>query len=64
MRWRVRDKHGQVVILELPGYYIPSADVQLLSPKVMLSTLGGQAVQTPTDLSIHLDSGIELLCTK
>ena len=61
MRWRVRDKHGQVVILELPGYYIPSADVRLLSPQVMLSTLGGQAVQTPTDLSIHLDSGIELV---
>ena len=32
IRWKVHKKLGNNVILELPGYHIPNAEVQLLGP--------------------------------
>ena len=61
IRWTVRDKNGQNVILELPGYHIPNAEVRLLSPQVLLMTLGGQAIQTTAAYRINLDNGIDLV---
>ena len=59
--WEVRDKLGNNGELELPGYHIPNAGVCFLSTKVLLTTVGGQAVQTTTDLKIHLNNGISLV---
>ena len=61
MRWKDCNKLGNNVVLELPGYHIPTAGVQLLSPQVLLTTVGGQAIQTTTDLKIHLNNRINLL---
>ena len=46
---------------ELPGYHTPNAKVQLLSPQVLLTTVGGQAIPTNADLQIHLNNGINLV---
>jgi len=62
VRWKVRDKTGKIVNLDLPGYHIPNAEVRLLSPQVLLSTVGGsaKAVQTTADLILCLGNGVEL----
>ena len=62
VRWKVRDKTGRVVNLDLPGYHIPNAEVRLLSPQVLLSTVGSssKAVQTTADLILCLGNGVEL----
>ena len=61
IRWKVQDKLGNNGVIELPGYHIPNAGVRLLSPQVLLATVGGQATQTTTDLQIHLNNGISLV---
>ena len=60
--WKVRDTTGKVVNLDLPGYHIPSAEVRLLSPQVLLSTVdsSSKAVQTTADLILCLGNGVEL----
>ena len=62
IRWKVRDTKGKVVNLDLPGYHIPSAEVRLLSPQVLLSTVDSlsKAVQTTADLILCLGNGVEL----
>ena len=62
VRWKVRDKTGKIVNLELPGYDIPNAEVRLLSPQVLLTTVGSLAriIQTSADLILYLGNGIEL----
>ena len=40
IRWKVRDKLGNNVVLELPGYHIPNARVCLLGQQVQLTTVG------------------------
>ena len=62
VRWKVRDKTGKIVNIDLPGYHIPNAEVRLLSPQVLLSTVGGssKAIQTPADLIFCLGNGVEL----
>ena len=47
-------------MVELLGYHIPKAEVCLLSPQVLLRTIGGQALQTTMNIEISLDNGIEL----
>ncbi len=39
IRWKVRDTNGKIVNLDLPGYHMPAAEVQLLSPQVLLATV-------------------------
>ena len=41
IRWRIRDKHGQVQTLEIEGFHVPKASVRLLSPQSIFKTLGG-----------------------
>ena len=63
IRWPVRDKNGRTVVLELPGYHIPNAEVRLLSPQVLLQLAGGksdQSIQTTAGINIVLENGIEL----
>ena len=51
---------GQTVAIACSG---SNAEVQLLSPQVLLATVGGssKAVQTTVDLVLCLGNGIELL---
>ena len=60
--WKVRDTTSKIVNLDLPGYHIPSAEVRLLSPPVLLSTVdsSSNAVQTTTYLILYLGNGVEL----
>ena len=61
IRWTVRDQNGQNVVLEFPGYHIPNAEVHLLSPQVLLMTIGEHATQTTASYWISLENGIELV---
>ena len=58
----VRDKMGKIVNLNLPRYRIPNAEVQLLSPQDLLTTVGGSAkvIQTSSYLLLCLGNGVEL----
>jgi len=62
IRWKVKDKTGKTVFIDLPGYHIPKAEVRLLSPQVLLKTVGGssQGIITPADFVLCLGNGVEL----
>ena len=42
------------------GYHIPNAEVRLLSPQVLLNTIGGKAIQTVQGIDIILDNGFNV----
>jgi hypothetical protein len=63
IQWSIKDHRRESVTVELLGYHIPKAEVRLLSPQVLLRTIGGQALQTTTNIEITLDNGIELCAT-
>jgi hypothetical protein len=44
------------------GYHIPKAEVHLLSPQVLLRTIGGQALQTTTNIEISLNKWDQTVC--
>jgi hypothetical protein len=44
LRWNLQDINGDSVQVELLGYHIPNGEVRLLSPKVLLKTIGGNAL--------------------
>jgi hypothetical protein len=58
--WLIQDTHGASVIIELMGYHIPNAEVRLLSPQVLLNTIGGKAIQTVQGIDIILNNGLNL----
>jgi hypothetical protein len=60
IRWSVQDMQGNKVDIELLGYHIPTAEVRLLSPQVLLNTIGGYSKQTVHGVQVFLDNGITL----
>ncbi len=60
IQWLIKDHRGELVMVELLGYHIPKAEVLLLSPQVLLRTIGGQALQTTMNIEISLDNGIKM----
>jgi hypothetical protein len=60
IRWSMQDEHGDLVNIELLGYHFPNADVRLLSPQVLLTTVGGFSTQTVHGVKVSLDNGINL----
>jgi hypothetical protein len=60
IRWSMQDEHSDLVNIELLGYHIPNADVRLLSPQVLLKTIGGFSTQTVHGVKVSLDNGINL----
>jgi hypothetical protein len=58
--WSVQDTHGASVVIELMGYHIPNAEVCLLSPQVLLNTIGSEAIQTVQGIDIILDNGFNV----
>ena len=57
IRWTMQDINGHPVDIELLGYHIPSADVRLLSPQVLLDTFGGQGIMTGSGIDFALSDG-------
>jgi hypothetical protein len=60
IRWSLQDANGTVVTIELMGYHIPNTDVCLLSPQVLIWTLGGHALPNTQGMDISLDNGMVL----
>jgi hypothetical protein len=60
LRWKIEDIAGQTITLELPGYHIPGAEVNLLSPQVLLSIFGGHTTQTKQKVEVCLENGLIL----
>ncbi len=58
--WLIKDTHGASIVIELMGYHIPNAEVCLLSPQVLLNTIGGKVVQTVQGIDIILDNGFNI----
>ncbi len=56
LRWKVFDTNRKTVNLDLPGYHMPAAEVQLLSPQVLLATVGQSAQGTITAPGNWLES--------
>jgi hypothetical protein len=49
--------------IELLGYHISNAKVRLLSPQVLLKTIGGHALQNDEEIAIVLVNGLTF-CVK
>jgi hypothetical protein len=58
--WLIQDATGNMVHIGMFGYHFPNADVHLLSPQILLKTLGGHAFQTSEGVDISLENGIDL----
>jgi hypothetical protein len=63
LRWKLQDVNGDSVHIELFGYHIPNAEVCLLSPQVLIQTIGGHTLQTVNGINIVLDNGNNLGAT-
>ena len=59
VRWNLEDSLGNPVEIEVLGYHIPTAKVCLLSPQVLLKTIGGQALLNGSEIKFNLDNGHE-----
>jgi hypothetical protein len=57
IHWSLHDANSTVVTIELMGYHIPNTDVRLLSPQVLIRTLGGHAFLNNQGMDISLDNG-------
>jgi hypothetical protein len=60
LHWNVVDINKKQVTLILPGFHIPTAEVRLLSPQLLLTHSGGYSHQTSSKIQIHLDSREQL----
>ncbi len=63
IRWKLKDTSNSSVTVEVKGYHMPHASVRLLSPQVLLQTIGGQSLQTTKGISLTLNNGVKLLAT-
>ena len=61
VRWNLEDSVGNPVEIEVMGYHIPSAEVRLLSPQVLLKTIGGQATLDGSEMKFNLQNGHEFI---
>ena len=63
IRWKLKDTSNSSVMVEVKGYHMPHASVRLLSPQVLLQTIGGQSLQTTKGISLTLNNGVKLFAT-
>ncbi len=63
LRWSLQDADGNTTYIELLGYHVPNAKVHLLSPQILLKTIGGHALQNDKEIAIVLDNGLTF-CAK
>ena len=59
----MQDTSGHPVDVELLGYHIPTAEVRLLSPQVLLNTFGGEGKITETSIDFALPDGHKFSAT-
>ncbi len=52
--WPLVDIDGKQVTINVPGFHIPTAEVRLLSPQLLLNLCGGYTHQTSTKIQISL----------
>jgi hypothetical protein len=57
LHWKFQDVNVDSVHVELLGYHIPNAKVCLLSPQVLLKTIGGHPLQIINGIDVVLDNG-------
>jgi hypothetical protein len=66
IRWKVLDKDGREVELEIKGYHMPKASVRLLSPQALFKSIGGSKgnqdalcyiIKLPGDMTLHAPYG-------
>jgi hypothetical protein len=57
----MHDALGIQIQIELLGYHMPKADVRLLRPQVLITTIGGQLLQTDKGKDIKLNNRINLV---
>ncbi len=58
--WHVVNTDGNQITISLPGFHIPTAEVRLLSPQLLLEKSGGYSHQTSSKIQIYLDSGKDI----
>jgi hypothetical protein len=59
IHWSLHNTYGTVVTIELTGYHISNTDVHLISPQVLIPTLGGHALLNNQGM-VSLDDGTVL----
>jgi hypothetical protein len=57
VQWSFQGSNGKSFSVEVVGYHIPTAKVRLLSPQVLLQTVGGHAFQHAQGIDFLLDNG-------
>ena len=60
VQWLFQGSNGKSFSVEVVGYHIPTAEVRLLSPQVLLQTVGGQAFQNAHGIDLSLDNGSQM----
>ncbi len=62
MRLKVDDANEMIANLDLPAYHMSTAEVQLLTPQVLLATVrqSARGTITTTDLILCLGNEVEL----
>jgi hypothetical protein len=63
LRWKLQDVNGDSVQVELLRYHIPNGEVHLLSPQVLLKTIGGHTLQTVNCINVVLDNNNNFAAT-
>jgi hypothetical protein len=58
--WSMHNALGTPIQIELLGYHLPKADVRLLGPQVLITTIGRQLLQADKGIDISLNNGISL----
>ncbi len=61
LRWPFQGTNGKTISIKVVGYHIPTAKVKLLSPQVLLQTVGGHAFQTVQGIDFTLDNGFQMV---
>ncbi len=61
LRWPFQGTNGKTISIKVVGYHIPTAEVRLLSPQVLLQTVGGHAFQTVQWIDFTLDNGFQMV---
>ena len=60
VQWSFQGSNGKSFSVEVVGYHIPTAKVCLLSPQVLLQTVGGHAFQHAQGIDFLLDNGFQM----
>lgn len=63
IEWKLRDVHGHIVTVRVPGCHIEGISVRLLSPRVLLRSFNGDGALLPDCIRLNLSADIILEAT-